>query len=1113
MGTQTMTIANRTNKVTMMKTFATRFAALGLFSGLLLGLSGCPLQTAAVEVGIGVSGDITVVASAGSPAVGQTLSLSASAPASAMVSFVGATWTSSNPAVVEITSSAGASATAVARSAGSATITVRASGKAGTKLINVIQSVGSVAVSGKTSLDFGDESEYTATVTDKSGKPISALPSWSASGTLELVGPAVAGTKIKVRAKGVGAGAVTAQAGDQNAQVIVNVAPGKAKLAVAQVDGTAFPAMIAAGQSVTARAQYELNALKDPAKDAHWSVTGGCSLSGTTGPTVQITGAASGTCMVTATTTSGLTAMASFTVITVTAVKITGDVTGALKLGATRMLTAVAQSDGKDVASVPVAWTQTNGAVALTTTGNVVTATGVGVGAAVLRASVGAIAQTATFAVEPTALEIKVGVDVTTTVPVLAGGGATVTVTPKGNAGAIGKFITVDGLALTGATGFTTVGPATLVETTGLATFTLSGATAASPAVKATFGAVQSNAIAFTITTIKTVTVTGPTADVRVGEALDLTVVVKDADGKTIPEGGVPVAWADPTGVLVPPATSDGFSVKASVAKLGISALVATVKGVASATYVVTGVPGMVTMTEFSPRTVPVGGTATATVTVLDVQGRVITGVPAAQVVATSTDAAKVSVTAPVAAGNAFTVTATGVALAPAPGAGVTVKWDSGTSNVTGDTRQLIVAAGQVAWEGACVATPVGPKTWRVSGFQGATSGGNAIVYDIYAALGAAAMTNSSKVASDGMSGVAKDVAVASVAGDWNFGVVARASDGATSGVVACTRGVTVSHTAVASSAIVLGAGGSAVYADDVASAVAATNPRPLFVAAGSSTAAALVLDRTAPRVSASFGGGLVGIGVSTAGAQVLYKRPATGAGSDSYGVPTTLAAAKTDASGGVCKSRAGITAFELAGKATAASALSSFAVFTSTGTATGEAADCALNVLAFREGATKTIASGVDRAAPFGDHRLGYTFGGALFDVDLTTGSKLPRLLADDGIAAGSLIAAVNPTTGTAGAIEATSIYVLSPTGVLSRYAVGAPPLAAVVSPITAALVGADGLVAADADTLFVTVGGVLKVIEVTGAGSLTVTVTARDYATFGAFPVTLGSSTAAAQ
>jgi hypothetical protein len=107
-----------------------------------------------------------------------------------------------------------------------------------------------------------------------------------------------------------------------------------------------------------------------------------------------------------------------------------------------------------------------------------------------------------------------------------------------------------------------------------------------------------------------------------------------------------------------------------------------------------------------------------------------------------------------------------------------------------------------------------------------------------------------------------------------------------------------------------------------------------------------------------------------------------------------------------------------------------------------------------------------------------------------------------------------VSPLVGTAGAIEATSIYVLSPTGVVSRYTVGAPPLAApVASQATAALANADGLVAVDADTLLVTVNGVLKVVEVSGAGPLSVAVTARDYATFGAFPVTLGSSTAAAQ
>jgi hypothetical protein len=124
-----------------------------------------------------------------------------------------------------------------------------------------------------------------------------------------------------------------------------------------------------------------------------------------------------------------------------------------------------------------------------------------------------------------------------------------------------------------------------------------------------------------------------------------------------------------------------------------------------------------------------------------------------------------------------------------------------------------------------------------------------------------------------------------------------------------------------------------------------------------------------------------------------------------------------------------------------------------------------------------------------------------------------VPRQLAADGLDVGSLIAAANPTTGTAGAIEAAAIYVLSPTGVVSRYVYGAPPLVAPVASVaTASLAGADGLVAAsDGSTLYVTVNGVLKVVNVTGAGPLALVVTARDYSSQGALSVTLGSSAAA--
>jgi hypothetical protein len=1080
--------------------FQARLANLGLLAGLLLGLGGCPLQTPAAEVFLTGQAGIDVTASAVSPTVNQTITLTASPHGAAVINTSSATWSTSDSSVVSLNGGAGASITAVAHKIGSATITASAGGATGSVKITVIAQVGNVEVTGATSLDLGAESTYTAAVTDLSGKTIAAPVTWSAVGSVQVSGSAGTATTQKIRASALDMGTVSATAGNRTGAIQVNVSLGNATLSVAQADGTAFPTSIAGDQQVVARAQWEgQNKVKAAATDAQWSATGACSLGTSQGAQAQVIGNGSGTCTVTASS-RGKTAKTMFNVVTVTAIKVTGDTTGALKLGASRTFTAVAMADATEVASVPVTWSQSNGALALAQgPSGTVTVTGAAVGQAMLTASVGAVTKPVTFGVDPVSLEIAAS-----GTRVLMGGGATITVTPKG-ASTAGKFLAASGVALTGATGFDTVG-APVLTGQGLVTFTLSNATAESPSVKATYGTVTSNALAFSLSTVGTVVVSGPASPVRVGAKLDLSVTVKDNQGMTI-AGGVPVTWADANGVLTVPSSTDIFSASATVSKLGASSLVATVRGVASAPYVVSAVPGMVILAAFQPTSVPVGGTATAAISVTDTNGVAISGITAAQLSVTSGDTSKVTVGSPTAVGQAFQVTATGVAVTGSPIA-LTAKWSNGTDTVTSTPAGLSVAAGTITWVGgACAASPLGPKTWRVSGFQGASAGGNAIVYDVYAALGTAASTASTKVASDGAAGVAKDVTVASVGADWRFGVVARASDGATSALVTCARGTTVASSAVAGNAFVLGSSG--IYADDTASAVSATNPRPLFVVADATSKT----ERTAPRTSLSFGGGLVGIGASASdAAQVLYKRPATGEGADSYALPTVITNVKTDSSGGVCKSRAGVTAFELAGKATSGGALTSFAVYTTTATATGDAADCALNVLAFRDNATKTIASGVDAVAAFGDHRLGYLYAGALFDVDLTSNSKVPRQLADDGLAVGSLLSAVNPTSGTAGAIEATSVYVLSPTGVVSRYTMGAPPLAAPeVSAATAALAGADGFVAVNASTLFVTVNGTLKVVTVSGAGALTLSVAARDYSMFGTstLPVTLGAST----
>jgi hypothetical protein len=974
-------------------------------------------------------------------------------------------------------------------------------GDAGT----VIPPGSNVVVMGALSLDLGAETTYTATVMDPTGKAVSgATVSWSANGTLSLSNPAqTQSASVKVKATGVGAGVVSAMAGGRTGQIAVTVALGSGgSLTVGPAGAAPLPAAIAVNQSVSVKAQYTgANSVKADAKDATWAATGACSVTDQGSGLAAVRGTGMGKCTLTATAMSK-TATAMFDVVNITGVKVTGEQT-ALKLGGTRMFTGVALSGTTEVPSVQVTWAQPGTAVVTiapsATMNGVITVTGTAVGQASLVASAGASTAPVTFAVEPVTLLAAAGTRV------LMGGNATVTVTPLGTGGVVGRFAAATGVALVGATGFTMVGPATL--TSGLVTFELTNATGPS-SVTATFGGVTSNALAFTIAMVQTVKIVGPVGPVRVGSSVDLTLEVKDAQGMLI-SGGVVATWADAKGVLtVDTGMTVGLTASAKVANLGTSALIATVRGVASAPFASPGVPGSVTLSSPSPSSVPVGGTATVSVAVLDVLGAVIPAVPVGQISVASADPTKVTVGAGTAgAANTFQFAATGVALAAAPGVTLTATWTGGTETVMSAGAQLIVAAGMIAWTGGtCTASPTGARTWRVSGFQGATAGANAVVYDIFAASGAAATSASTKVAMDGAAGVAKDVTVASIAADWRFGVVARASDGATSGLVACTRGATVASSTVAGNAIVLA--GSAAYADDTSMAVSATNPRPLVMV---STAASR-LERTAPRLSLAFGGGLVGIGVRDDGTQVVYKRAGAGQGADASVLPVALAVAKTDASGGVCTGRGGITAFELAGKTTAAGALTSFALYTSTATATGDLGDCALNVLAFRDGATKTIASGVDRVAAFGDHRLGYTFGGALFDVDLVSTSKVPRQLADNGLDAGSLIAAANPTTGTAGAIEAAAIYVLSPTGVVSRYVYGAPPLAAPVASVaTASLAGADGLVAADATTLYVTVNSVLKVVNVSGAGPLALVVTARDYASLGALSVTLGSSAAA--
>jgi hypothetical protein len=338
------------------------------------------------------------------------------------------------------------------------------------------------------------------------------------------------------------------------------------------------------------------------------------------------------------------------------------------------------------IPNVVVTWTTVGDAVVtIAPAGNTVVVTSTEVGSTMLVATVqGMVTATLPLTVAPATLQLQAA-----STRLLAGAGTTVTATPLGTDGLAGTFASAVGVTLVGATGFSTVGPATLT-TSGLVTFALTGATASSPAVTATFSNVTSNAIAFSLATIGTVVIVGPQGPVRVGSGVELMASVKDSTGMPI-GGDLEVLWTDMSGVYALPEATNTTSVMASVVKLGSATIVATVMGVSSPVFTSPSVPGSLGVTMFSPATVAVGGTATTLVTVLDTNGVVVPGVPLAAMSMMSADGTKVSVDAGVVMGDGFLFTATGLAAAAAPGVGVTATWTDGANPVMSAQQFLVV--------------------------------------------------------------------------------------------------------------------------------------------------------------------------------------------------------------------------------------------------------------------------------------------------------------------------------------------------------------------------------------------------------------------------------------
>jgi hypothetical protein len=633
--------------------------------------------------------DLFVSTTSASPTPGQVFTLTAAPPPGSHVDLSAVRWTTSDARIVELDSTAGPTVQAHARGAGQAVVTATVGGATGSAVIVVLASVGNVEITGPTTLDFGSEGTYSATVTDGTGRPIAgASVTWVANGSVQLSNPQqTVGTTVKIKAANIGPGAVSAMAGQRVGQIAVHVVVGAGgTLTVALTDGSPLPSMLAVGQVVTVEARFEgPNGVKAVATSAAWTGAGGCSVTSLDNGRAQVSAAGPGACsvMVSSMGTSGI---ATSEIVPITSVKIAGDAS-ALALGGMVTLTAVAVSGATELPTVPVTWSEVGPTVVnVVVADNSVKVTGVAVGHASLVAMAGGSSVSAPCVVSPVTLSFAADSQ-----RLLVGGATTVTVTPKGTGGVVGIFATASGVALAGAQGFSSVGSAVLTPS-GLVTFALTNAIAASPRVTATFGAITSNALAFALTTVGSVSVVGPNGPVRIGSTVDLSLDVRDAQGMAV-AGGVSATWSDASGVLVLPPTSDGFAVTATVARLGLSMLIATVRGVSSAPYSNPGVPSMIGVTPFFPASVSLGGTATTTVTVLDVAGNPVPGVSPAQISVTTSDDAKVTLGAPVVVGEGFQVIATGVAPTAAAGASVTATWTAGTESVMSAAVQLVVTA------------------------------------------------------------------------------------------------------------------------------------------------------------------------------------------------------------------------------------------------------------------------------------------------------------------------------------------------------------------------------------------------------------------------------------
>jgi hypothetical protein len=374
----------------------------------------------------------------------------------------------------------------------------------------------------------------------------------------------------------------------------------------------------------------------------------------------------------------------------VTGIEVSGSDDQPFAVGETRTLSATATGPSPDAALVPVQWSPSEPPLGLGHKGfdvklvaqNQLQITARAVSQATFLVSAGQAGQTVSVSSSPSSIQItapsshlRPGEDVTISARAFDTNGAPCEV--------INPAMSLDDAGcLANKTVPNVVG--------GIVTFAGVAGVADCPVVTVKSGAAVSNALAFDVAKVASVTVEGPAGPVLVGLSVTVRAVARDAAGVPF-DRGLSATFTDPTGVFMLTRTSS-FATSAASTKTGTAEITATVNGVASAPYRLRTVPGAVQLSGASDETI-VGAKIPVNVTILDALRR-----PLAHerigLVSLRADATKVSLDEGAVDGDHFVFYATPGAPTGPNGTAIVARWSDGKTTIDSLPWTLVVTDG-----------------------------------------------------------------------------------------------------------------------------------------------------------------------------------------------------------------------------------------------------------------------------------------------------------------------------------------------------------------------------------------------------------------------------------